>query len=374
MLSKKYVSYLFFLIYLLIVLFPCTDVRSEDAGYLKGSSAQQIIDLMTLEMDNSQSIFYKALDTEVIMVDNNWYYGIIDSERNYYISFLLSDNDKDAIILSGKVLIKRDSTLDATSSYDLAEKTAKEIEDVIDTITRKAANDKSIYGFPECIEQYCSANFLFQTYIFFDPQQYEKPRIDSYGNNIQPIIYVFRPEAFEEIDSLFSRFISSTDQIQSKLTQIECKNEDDTIESTHMIEKSYVIDYNDHISVHIPYDDNKKYKKIIVQSTLMDDQELFNEYMDLFYKISDLPKNEVLCNYLSMLHGEQFAWEKMVYHTRSFNILYREKTYYRLHVAAPSLFMNGWAIDFSYDMKGIPQMTISRGSVRRINYMEDDLI
>ena len=123
-----------------------------------------------------------------------------------------------------------------------------------------------------------------------------------------------------------------------------------------------MIDYNNQIRIQIVCDPiDEEVKRIEVYSSLMGERDLFRDYMDIFYKISKIPKNDVITNLLSFFYGEEFVWENMMSHTRTYN---------RLQIESPTFYIDGWAVRFSYDLSGIPCMRIYNGTINKPNFSE----
>ena len=361
----------------LMMLILFNSAKSEEISPLLGSSAEKFIELIEIETANPQSLLYGASSTNIFMMDNNWYWGIIGPDDSYYFTFLLSGNEKDAIILSGKALIRRDSCIDNSLSFELVHTKAWDLGTEIYRAANEAATQKYGYGFPVDIVQYCSLNYLTCKYFFFDPQQYKSPRIDSIGNDIQGFIYTFRQETMGELESNIGILFPSIKQEQIQIIDsdsIVVPNTDTLIvkklprsnkitDATYSIaENTYLIDYNNQISIQIVCDSiDEEVKRIEVYSSLMGERDLFRDYMDIFYKISKIPKNDVITNLLSFFYGEEFVWENMMSHTRTYN---------RLQIESPTFYIDGWAVRFSYDLSGIPCMRIYNGTINKPNFSE----
>ena len=213
--------------------------------------------------------------------------------------------------------------------------------------------------------------------FFFDPQQYKSPRIDSIGNDIQGFIYTFRQETMGELESNIGILFPSIKQEQIQIIDsdsIVVPNTDTLIvkklprsnkitDATYSIaENTYLIDYNNQIRIQIVCDPiDEEVKRIEVYSSLMGERDLFRDYMDIFYKIKKIKKNDVITNLLSFFYGEEFVWENMMSHTRTYN---------RLQIESPTFYIDGWAVRFSYDLSGIPCMRIYNGTINKPSFSE----
>ena len=121
---------------------------------------------------------------------------------------------------------------------------------------------------------------------------------------------------------------------------------------------SYAMAQSDHVSegnIVFNYSEEKEDSEFFIPegSTTVD--------ISIFYKISKIPKNDVITNLLSFFYGEEFVWENMMSHTRTYN---------RLQIESPTFYIDGWAVRFSYDLSGIPCMRIYNGTINKPNFSE----
>ena len=87
--------------------------------------ADEFIQLLNDAAFNPYSHFYQAIHTGHFMMHNSWLYGIIDKDNHYTLTFLLSDNQDDAVILSGRLMLKRPQESDPKTTYDLMDEDAE---------------------------------------------------------------------------------------------------------------------------------------------------------------------------------------------------------------------------------------------------------
>ncbi len=162
----------------IIVTLSCT-TYAEYEECLIGTSAKDFFELINHKIENPESVFYQAICTGYFICGNDSLYGIIGNNCEYYITFLVSNIDEEPIVLSGEALFKRETNVDSAISYDSVKKNAEDVSREIYYYSNEVTRGESAYGYPLCIEQYCSSKYMRYSYVFFDPQQHKHSRVDG---------------------------------------------------------------------------------------------------------------------------------------------------------------------------------------------------
>ncbi len=175
--------------------------------------------------------------------------------------------------------------------------------------------------------------------------------VDGAGYNNQSVIHTILPESIGKLVEI-TNALSSDEQLDSTFTRSDLVEVNNPLINPD--EKEYKLAYNNHISLLFLCDKNETVKQVLIGSTEMGYRELFYDYIDIFYRIAGINKPEEMAYYLAALYGDSFTWENMIRHIVSYN---------GLRIKCSSFIIDGWAIDFTYDLSGIPQMMIYKGTL-----------
>ena len=350
-----------------LLLLPQGALSEEDYP----ANADTFIHSLTRATDDPDSVFYQAQCTGSFLMCNNWLYGIIGKDASFFVTFLLSDNQPDAIILLARIYIKCDfieyTEPDAYVDvcYDPLKEIATPLLYEIDNISNFSSNQQQPYGFPIQVEYYRPFSYLGYTLFFYDPQMFTQPRIDGFGNNIQPIIYLCPEQPIGSLRETMGLLISDIDEETiascyvgslADLTKDTYKrwnlSEEEFKTLSDSTKKIYRFTDGDYIFEFTSDRYSQVTENIIVRSKELKDADLFHGYLEQFLRISGIQKCKHFIEYLTLISGEQFSWDN--YLSRPFCI--RSGL---IRVNLPSFYIDGWKIVFQYGTNRLPEMTIS---------------
>ena len=333
---------------------------SEDAECVR---ADAFIQALSDATSNPDSYFYQAIHTGHFMMHNNWLYGIIDKNNNYTLTFLLSDNQDDAVILSGRLMLKRSQKGDPKTTYDQISEELINLRTEITTLANEASHNNRPWGFPLPVNEYCSLNYYVQDLIFYDHDYLpnNERRTDSYGNNIQTAVYIHPGSTMGELLTTVQKLLPEIDEatidsyyvgsdIDPYREYYEISDEQFKTLSS-FARKVYRISTENAIVDIICDKDSQYVESMSIKVTWLADKEMFHTCMELFFKIVSKVGQEQMIDYLATLHGETFAWE---------NYLSKKMAFKTGHISVPvpSFYLYGWEIRFDYDIQGLPVMKI----------------
>ena len=333
---------------------------SEALYQIKGSPSGKFIDMIREKTNDPDNVFYKAMITDAFMAKDDWYIGVIGNQNDFYLSLLLSDNSEDAVILSGRCMIRRDNSLNSSQSYHIALTKERDIYTNIFIIT-EALGNRGRPWYPLDMFEYCSSDYLVHCYIF--NATYENlegfenyPLVGRNGNNIQQINYYCKDKivSFEHPNGILKKLNHEFQETDLPLYRYYPSLESipEEIRESYATRKNYYqITLNSGIIVKLMCDAETNGVNLVeVLSHEKMNEELFRAYLDVFFLLTESGFSK-FSDYLILLYGENFDWHNYL----TTNVKYGVNI-----IQVKSFILDDWKIEFGYSIDAFPVMSFKR--------------
>lgn len=294
------------------------------------------------------------IHTGVFMTNDEWHDGIISQDGKIMIDLFIDNNSKDANVCSGQIIIH-------CSLKDLYSKLTDCFRSAI-LQSSLISNCNDIIGFYEAPH---SCEYYYMRFVVSGSEQ-----INGYGVNRHLKSYLY--EATNEKNSIngqnvfefIAQFMPNIDASQidnyishqrsEELKQIyhDLLPAEVLMGLQEMLEAEwidYVFPYSDTIAITLACDPvTGIITRYTINSSVMGGEELFRQYMQLFFDISNCSLPIQIIDILARINGEEFAWRD-VESIRNYPLGHTWKTMY--------LSDEDWCLYVEDDEHGIPSVT-----------------
>lgn len=311
-----------------------------------------------LEQWNQQFIdndeYGPFIHTGKFMTNDEWHDGLISESGNIFVDLFLEGDDDDAVIIAGQMIVHRGFT----ESYpELGSRLRSALQ-----------NAKAISGYNDIIGYYDASHADEYHSLHFVMSGSE--RINGYGENRHLISYVYVSE--NKKNSLFgysvqefaARFLPCVDESQIEdfivhpgIDEVrkmfgESVPDEQMATFQRMIEAEttlYVFPYSETINIELYCDTATSIiMSYSLHSSVRGGQELFRQFLEIFFEISDCSLPIQTIDLLSLMNGEEFAWRD-VESIQNYPIGHMWETMY--------LSDEDWCLYVRDDEHGIPSVT-----------------
>lgn len=305
--------------------------------------------------------FGSYIHTGIFMTNDEWHYGLITPDGKIIIDLFIDDNNNNASINSGQIMIHNELK-EFYSELRNRFQAAIQPADYAINLLGSIFSDYNPFGFYEASHayEYYSIRFVagdskqinvygenkhLISYVYETTDQ----KNSIYGQSVSEFVNIFLPDIdaaqidnyinhqrIEELMRIYGNILSDED-----LSILKEKIESDSID--------YIFPYSDTITVKLECNPaTGKIRYYSFYSSVMGGEELFRQYLQLFFDISSCSLPIQTIDILAKMNGEEFTWRD-VESIRDYPVGHVWTTMY--------LCDEDWCLCIKDDQNGIPGIT-----------------
>ena len=349
---KKIIAFLVIFLLLMICSGFSVPGFSENSS-LVGVKHQAFLEQWNEQLKENEE-YGPFIHTGIFMTKDEWHDGLISESGNLFIDLFLDSNDDDAAIWAGQMIVHR-SLLESYSELGSCLRSAIQ-------------NAMAISGYDDIIGYYEASHADEYHSLHFIMSGSEK--INGYGENRHLTSYVYESENKKNslqgysVQEFAARFLPSVDESQIEsyivhpgMDEVRKKfGESVSDEQLAALQKAieavttlYVFPYADSISITLYCDpETSLIRSYSLHSSVRGGKELYRNYLEIFFEISDCSLPAQTIELLSLMNGEEFAWRD-IESIRNYPMGHMWETMY--------LCDEDWCLYIEDDEQGIPSVT-----------------